>query len=78
MPLIANDLYRGEAGLIQHTLRIKCLKISISTNEVSIKRNHLGINAIFFATEARIYLKGVLITFHFVPFWGWGVRLDFL
>ena len=32
----------------------------------------------FFATEARIYLKGVLITFHFVLFWGWGVRLDFL
>ena len=32
----------------------------------------------FFATEARIYLKGVLITFHFVLYWGWGVRLDFL
>ena len=32
----------------------------------------------FFATEARIYFKGVLITFHFVLFWGWGVRLDFL
>ena len=29
-----------------------------------------------FATEARIYLKGVLITFHFVLFWGWGVRLQ--
>ena len=32
----------------------------------------------FFATEARIYFKGVLITFHFVLVWGWGVRLDFL
>ena len=36
------------------------------------------IKATFFAAEARIYLKGVLIKFHFVPFWGWGVRLDFL
>ena len=32
----------------------------------------------FFAPETRFYLKGVLITFHFVPFWVWGVRLDFL
>ena len=32
----------------------------------------------FFATEARIYLKGVMKTFHFVLFWGWGVGLDFL
>ena len=32
----------------------------------------------FFVTEARTYLKGVLITFHFVLFWGWRVRLDFL
>ena len=32
----------------------------------------------FFATEIGIYLKGILITFHFVLFWGWGVRLDFL
>ena len=31
---------------------------------------------IFLATEARIYLQGVLITFHFVLFW--GVRLYFL
>ena len=32
----------------------------------------------FFATEARTYLKGVLMTFHFVPFQGWGVGLDIL
>ena len=31
----------------------------------------------FFATKARIYLKGVFIMFHFVLFWGWGVRLEF-
>ena len=28
--------------------------------------------------QILVYLKGVLITFHFVLFWGWGVRLDFL
>ena len=33
---------------------------------------------VFLATEARIYLKGVLIMFRFVLFWAGGVRLDFL
>ena len=28
--------------------------------------------------QILMYLKGVLITFHFVPFWGWGAGLDFL
>ena len=28
--------------------------------------------------QILMYLKGVLITFHFVLFWGWGVGLDFL
>ena len=37
----------------------------------------VGIN-VFFATEARIYLKGVLIVFRFVLFWACGVRQDFL
>ena len=51
----------------------------MSTNVVSAKWHYLGINAIFcHAAEARINLKGVLITFHFVRLWGWGVRLDFL
>ena len=54
-------------------------KLAYQQNDVvSTKWYHLGINATFFATEARIYLKGVLMTFHFVLFWGWGVRLDFL
>ena len=30
----------------------------------------------FFATEARMYLKGVLMTFHFVLFWGWGAKFS--
>ena len=30
------------------------------------------------AMQARIYLIGVLEKFHFVLFWAWGVRLDFL
>ena len=37
----------------------------------------LRINAIF-STEARIYSKDVSIKFHFVLFWDWRVRLDFL
>ena len=41
-------------------------QIGISTNVVSTKWYHLGINAILFAAETRIYLKGVLITFHFM------------
>ena len=39
--------YRGEAGLSQHPSWMKCLKISISTNVVSTKWYHLGINAFF-------------------------------
>ena len=41
-------------------------QIGISTNVVSTKWYHLGIKCNFFVTETRIYLKGELITFHFV------------
>ena len=53
-------------------------QISISTNVVSTKMVSFRNKCNFFATETGIYLKGVLITFHLVLFWGWGVGLDFL
>ena len=57
---------------------MKCLKISISTNVVSTKWYHLGINATFFATEARIYLKRCIDNVSFRAILGLRVRLDFL
>ena len=81
-----NDLVenRGRPDTEEKLVSVKILcewnvsQISISTNVVSTKWYRLGINAIFLATEARINLKGVLIAFHLVLFWCWGVRLDFL
>ena len=64
--------YRGECewNVSQISISTKCCIHKM----VSALRN----KRIFLPTEAEIYLKGVLIMFHFVLLWGWGVRLDFL
>ena len=56
--------YSGEAGLSQHPSWMKCLT-NYHINKCSIHKMVSFRNKCdLFATEARIYLKGVLITLH--------------
>ena len=59
---------------------MKCLKISISTNVVSTKWYHLGINAIFLQQRPgfiRIYLKGLYDNVSFRAILGLGSSARF-
>ena len=64
---------KQECGSMQVRMWMKCFT-NLHINKCSVHKMVSFRNKCnFFATETGIYLKGVLITFHFVLFWGWRV-----